>query len=383
MARRKRREYSVLERRELWARWRRGESISEIGRALDRAPGTVHYTIRQRGGIAPPDRRRSRLALTLPEREEISRGVAAGHSAGRIAAGLGRSPSTVTRELGRHGGRRRYRAADADTRAWDRSRRPKPCLLSGNGRLRAVVAEKLAQEWSPGQISGWLVEAFPGDETMRVSHETIYRTLFIQARGALKKELVGHLRRVRSIRRSKNATTHGQPRGQIRDAVSITERPAEVEDRAVPGHWEGDLLSGSKNTHIATLVERQSRYVMLVRLDGKDTATVVDALCQHVQTLPQQLRQSLTWDRGMELADHRRFSIATDVSVYFCDPQSPWQRGSNENTNGLLRQYLPRRTDLSHHTQNDLDQIALRLNTRPRKTLGYQTPAAILDQALR
>jgi IS30 family transposase len=246
-----------------------------------------------------------------------------------------------------------------------------------------VVAEKLAQEWSPGQISGWLVEAFPGDETMRVSHETIYRTLFIQARGALKKELVGHLRRVRSIRRSKNATTHGQPRGQIRDAVSITERPAEVEDRAVPGHWEGDLLSGSKNTHIATLVERQSRYVMLVRLDGKDTATVVDALCQHVQTLPQQLRQSLTWDRGMELADHRRFSIATDVSVYFCDPQSPWQRGSNENTNGLLRQYLPRRTDLSHHTQNDLDQIALRLNTRPRKTLEYQTPAAILDQALR
>jgi len=383
VARRMRREYSAGERRELWARWRRGESISEIGRALDRAPGAVHYTIRQCGGIAPPDRRRGRLALTLSEREEISRGVVAGDSAREIAARLGRSPSTITRELARHGGRRRYRAAGAEERAWELARRPKPCRLLQHRRLRGVVAEKLALEWSPEQISGWLVAAYPGDETMRVSHETIYRTLFIQARGALKKELISHLRRVRSIRRSKLATTKGQPRGQIRDAVSISQRPAEVEDRAVPGHWEGDLLSGSKNTHIATLVERHSRYLLLVKVDGKDTTTVVDALCRQVQTLPEQLRQSLTWDRGMELADHHRFSIATDVSVYFCDPQSPWQRGSNENTNGLLRQYLPRRTDLSHHTQHDLDQIALRLNTRPRKTLGYQTPAAILDHALR
>jgi IS30 family transposase len=383
MARRKRREYSALERRELWDRWRRGESISDIGRALDRAPGTIHCTIRQHGGVAPRERRRSRIALSLCEREEISRGVAAGHSARRIAAGLDRSPSTISRELGRHGGRRRYRAADADRQAWDQSRRPKPCRLATNVRLRGVVAKKLAQEWSPEQISGWLVVTYPGDETMRVSPETIYRTLFIQARGALKKELVSHLRRVRSIRRSKHASTEGQPRGQIRDAVSIAERPAEVADRAVPGHWEGDLLSGSKNTHIATLVERQSRYVMLVRLDGKDTTTVVDALTRQVQTLPDQLRHSLTWDRGMELADHHRFSVATDVAVYFCDPKSPWQRGSNENTNGLLRQYLPRRTDLSQHSQHDLDQIALRLNTRPRKTLGYQTPAAILDRALR
>jgi IS30 family transposase len=383
MVRRKRREYSLRERRELWERWRRGESISEIGRALDRAPGTIHYTIRQHGGIAPPPRCRSRLALSLAEREEISRGIAAGHSARRIAACLGRSPSTVSREVARHGGRRRYRAAEADHRAWQRARRPKLCVLSRRRRLRSVVAEKLAQEWSPEQISGWLVATYPDDETMRVSPETIYRTLFIQTRGALKRELISHLRRVKSIRRPRAQGRDDRGQGRIIDAVSIRERPAEAEDRAVPGHWEGDLLSGSKNTHIATLVERHSRYVMLVKLDGKDTATVVDALCRHVQTLPDQLRQSLTWDRGMELADHHRFSVATDVRVYFCDPQSPWQRGSNENTNGLLRQYLPRRTDLSRHSQHDLDQIALRINTRPRKTLAYRTPAAILDRALR
>ena len=383
MARRRRREYSVVERRELWERWRRGESISEIGRALDRAPGTVHYTIRQHGGIAPPRRCRSRLALSLAEREEISRGVAAGHSSRRIAACLGRSSSTVSRELARHGGRHHYRAGEADQRAWQRARRPKPCVLSRRRRLRLVVAEKLAQEWSPEQISGWLVATYPQDETMRVSPETIYRTLFIQTRGALKRELISHLRRVKSIRRPRAQGRDNRGQGRIIDAVSIRERPPEVEDRAVPGHWEGDLLSGSKNTHIATLVERHSRYVMLVKLDGKDTATVVDALSRHVQTLPDQLRQSLTWDRGMELADHHRFTVSTDVSVYFCDPQSPWQRGSNENTNGLLRQYLPRRTDLSLHSQHDLDQIALRLNTRPRKTLGYQTPAATLDRAMR
>jgi IS30 family transposase len=217
---------------------------------------------------------------------------------------------------------------------------------------------------------------------MRVSHETIYRSLFIQARGVLKRELIGHLRSRRVMRRAKNASTAGQARGQIIDAISIRERPAEIEDRAIPGHWEGDLITGSKNTHIATLVERCSRFTMLVKVNGKDTASVVTALTKQVRKLPAQLRRSLTWDRGMELAEHKRFTVATDVEVYFCDPQSPWQRGTNENTNGLLRQYFPKGTDLSHYSQVDLNKIALRLNQRPRKTLGFHTPAAKLEASV-
>jgi IS30 family transposase len=373
---------SAEQKRELWARWKDGQSLSDIGRALGKHAGSVFGVLRAAGGIAPPLRKRSFRALTLEEREEIPRGLVAGLSFRQIATQLGRSPSTVSREIGRNGGRMKYRATAADSRSWQQARRPKPCLLATNRSLQAVMAEKLSQHWSPQQVSGWFEAAYPDDEAMRVSHETIYRSLFIQARSVLKRELLATVRSRRLMRRAKTSTTEGQPRGQIIDAVSIRERPAEIEDRAVPGHWEGDLLSGGKNTHVATLVERQSRFLMLVQVDGKDTASVVDALIRQVQHLPQGLMSSLTWDRGMELAQHKRFAVAANVAVYFCDPRSPWQRGSNENTNGLLRQYLPRGSDLSVHSQDDLDTIALRLNTRPRKTLGYKTPAATLAQAV-
>ena len=368
-----------LQKRELWRRWRDGQSLSEIGRALEnRLAGSIYGVVKAHGGFSPPERRRSRLALTLAEREEISRGAARGDPARRIAGRLGRATSTVTRELSRHGGRTTYRAARADERAWARSRRPKPCRLATHDRLRMAVATRLKDDWSPEQIAGWLVVEFPDDKTMRISHETIYRSLFVQARGVLKQELIAHLRTKRTMRRGKPATRAGQGRGRIIDAVSIRERPAEAEDRAVPGHWEGDLLAGANNTHLATLVERHSRYVMLARVEGKDTETVVRAIARSINTLPEQLRSTLTWDRGMELAAHRQFTIATNVAVYFCDPRSPWQRGSNENTNGLLRQYFPHGMVLSALSQEDLDAVAQRLNSRPRKTLGFITPAAKL-----
>lgn len=363
------------EKRELWSRWKAGESLSEIGRGLGKQPGSIHGVVASNGGYVPTTRGRSPRVLSLTEREEISRGLAEGLSLRVIAARLRRAPSTVSREITRHGGRSHYRAARADERAWDLARRPKVCKLAAVPRLCRLVAGKLAADWSPQQICGWLVLTYPEEQALQVSTETIYRSLFVQARGVLRKELTAHLRTRRTMRRSKLASRKGQGRAGIVDAVSIRERPAEAEDRAVPGHWEGDLLAGSANTHIATLVERQTRYLMLVKVDGKDTSTVVDALAAHVQTLPAQLRASLTWDRGMELAEHKRFSIATDVAVYFCDPQAPWQRGTNENTNGLLRQYFPKMTDLSSHTQGDLDAVAARLNTRPRKTLEYETPA--------
>ena len=378
----KRGEYSTVERRELWERWRRGESVSEIGRALGRERSTVGRVIRRRGGVVPPPRRRSRLALTVAEREEISRAVAAGESLRRVAGRLGRAPSTVSREIARHGGRDRYRAGEADRRAWANGRRPQACKLAGNRLLAGLVAAKLEQEWSPEQIAGWLKARFPDDQTMRVSHETIYLSLFVQTRGALKRELVLHLRRRGSIRRPRNAKRN-RGQGQIVDAVSIRERPAEADDRAVPGHWEGDLLAGRANSHVATLVERHSRFLILVAVDGKDTRTVTRALAEQVCRLPEQLRASLTWDRGTEMAEHACFTVATDVKVYFCDPQSPWQRGSNENTNGLLRQYLPKGSDLSTLSQPELDAIAAKLNTRPRATLSFQTPTATLDAALR
>jgi len=359
----------------LWNRWKHGQSLSEISRALGKNPGSIHGVLSSYGGILPIPRRRSRLDLNLAEREEISRGIVAGMSIRQIAAKIRRAPSTVSREIGRHGGRREYRASTADVAAWDRSRRPKLCRLATCNKLQQVVAEKLSLDWSPEQISGWLIAQYPTDKRMRVSHETIYRSLFIQARGVLKKELLGHLRSRQVMRRSVNAKSGGLPRGQIVDAVSIRQRPASVEDRSIPGHWEGDLITGSKNTHIATLVERRSRYTMLVKVAGKDTISVTSALSKQVLELPTQLRRSLTWDRGMEMAQHKEFTIATDVQVYFCDPQSPWQRGTNENTNRLLRQYFPKGAELSVYSQSDLDEVALRLNQRPRKTLGYQSPA--------
>jgi IS30 family transposase len=288
---------------------------------------------------------------------------------------LGHSPSTVSREISRNGGYDRYRAAVADEKAWARARRPKRCKLANNPWLRAAVARKLRLNWSPEQIAGWLKRAHPEDEANRVSHETVYRSLFVQARGVLKKELLGYLRSKRTIRRSRRADPDGDRRGQIKDIVSIRQRPAAVKDRAVPGHWEGDLLTGSKNSYIATLVERQTRYVTLAKVANKDTQTVVSALIKQAKKLPNELYRSLTWDRGKELTDHRRFTLATDIDVYFCDPQSPWQRGSNENTNGLLRQYFPKGTDLSGYSQAHLNKVARQLNERPRETLGFETPA--------
>ena len=373
---------TVEQREEFWRRYKAGESVLGIIGALRQRPGNINRVLEASGGIAPMPRRRSEKVLRFGEREEISRGLAAGDSLHVIAKRLNRAVSTVSQEVARHGGRRGYRAAHADSQAWESARRPKLCLLSQNQQLQRIVAAKLQQDWSPQQIAGWLRDHYPGHPEMWVSHETIYRTLFVQARGALKRELVGHLRTKRRYRRSRHATYRGQGRGAIVDAVSIRERPAEVEDRAVPGHWEGDLVEGSRGTYIATLVERQSRFVVLVKLSEKNTEAVVDALIRAVRKLPTALRKSLTWDGGAELARHATFTVATDVEVYFCDPSSPWQRGSNENTNGLLRQYYPKGKDLSTVSQAQLDTVARKLNTRPRETLNWKTPAYILESSV-
>jgi len=367
--------YTQAAKAEMWDRWQKGESLNVIARHFGCSHSSIQRVFTPTGGIRPAERRRSRQALTLFEREEISRGVATGQSLRWIAASLSRAPSTVSREIQRNGGRRKYRASKADQAAWDRAHRPKTCKLAKNRKLAYIVAEKLQLEWSPDQIAGWLKSTYPDSENDRVSHETIYKTLFIQARGALKKELIQYLRKPRAMRRSRHHTQKTKDHGRISNTVSIRERPAEVEDRAVPGHWEGDLICGSNNSQIATLVERHTRYVMLVRVPSKDTKTVVNALIKQAHKLPRELYKSLTWDHGKEMADHQRFSLDTGIKVYFCDPQSPWQRGSNENTNGLLRQYFPKGMDLSNVHQNRLNAVARRLNGRPRKTLEYRTPA--------
>jgi IS30 family transposase len=369
---------SATQKTDMWCRWKAGHSLHAIGRAFGKGHSSIRFLLLHHGGIVPAARRRSLLALTLAEREDISRGIVSGSSIREIAKRLERAASTVSREVARHGGRRQYRANEADHQAWESALRPKPCLLAVHGQLQKIVASKLILDWSPEQVSGWLKIQYPEDESMRVSHETIYRSLFIQARGVLKKELIGHLRSKRRIRRSKQSRVDGQSRGQIVDAISIRERPAEIEDRAIPGHWEGDLMSGTKNSHIVSLVERHSRFTALVKVPSKDTAAVVAALSRQIRKLPASLRRSLTWDRGLEMAKHQIFTVATNVKVYFCDPHSPWQRGTNENTNRLLRQYFPRRTDLSGYTQSELDKVALRLNQRPRKSLGFETPASRL-----
>jgi IS30 family transposase len=374
--------YSETQKAMMWDRWRRGDSLGDIARLFDRGHSSIQRILCETGGMRPPRRTRSRLALSSREREEISRGVVAGRSMRRIAASLGRAPSSISREIGRNGGRQAYRASQADASAWQRAKRPKRCKLAVNRVLAHRVAEKLRLQWSPSQIAGWLKRTYPKDETRQVSHETIYRTLFIQARGALKKELLQHLRRTRAMRRSRHHTQKTPDHGRITGTVSIRERPAEAEDRAVPGHWEGDLYFGSDNSQIATLVERQTRYLMLVKVASKDTETVIDALIKQAHKLPRELYKSLTWDRGTEMADHKRFSLATDVKVYFCDPQQPWQRGSNENTNGLLRQYFPKGMDLADIPQSKLNAIARRLNERPRQTLGFETPAERFGQCV-
>lgn len=365
---------------EMWRRWRAGHSLREIGAAVGRDSGTVHWHIKQRGGIAPAPRVRSRRQLDLAEREAISRGLAAGHSLSSIALQLDRPVCTVSREVQRNGGRQDYRATAAEQRAWMQGSRPKTWRLSNNECLRVAVVQKLKESWAPQQIAGWLKREYENQPHMQVSHETIYRSLFVQAKSTLKQELVAQLRSKRQVRRTRTLKDYKQ--GQIVGAVSIRERPACVEDRAVPGHWEGDLIVGAKGSVVATLVERHSRYVMLAKLGGKDSRTVVDALIERVQELPRNMMRTLTWDRGTEMAQHARFTVATDVQVYFCDPRSPWQRGTNENTNGLLRWYLRRDDDLSAYSQEQLDAIARQLNTRPRQTLGFEKPIERLASSL-
>ena len=382
MKQRPRIHYTDSQKALMWERWQKGESLQQIAQLFDRHHPSIARILGETGGIRPVPRCRSRWALTLAEREEISRAVVAGHSMRSIAMRLGRAPSTISREIKRNGGQACYRASQAEESAWDRGRRPKSCKLAQHRALARTVAGKLQLQWSPEQVAGWLKRTYPDDTSLKVSPETIYRSLFIQARGALKKQLVEHLRRSRVMRRSRHHTQKTDDHGRITDTVSIRERPASVEDRAVPGHWEGDLLFGSKNSQIATLVERHTRYVMLVKVAGKDTATVINALIKHARTLPEELYQSLTWDRGKEMADHKRFTLATDIKVYFCDPQHPWQRGSNENTNGLLRQYFPKGTDLSGYSQAKLNAVARRLNERPRKTLDFETPAERFHQTV-
>jgi len=377
-----RKHFTDADRTLIWDRWQQGESLHRIAQRLATRHSSIRQVLVRTGGIRPPPRHRSTRALTLAEREEISRSVALGRSLRCIAEHLHRAPSTISREIRRNGDRDSYRANQADQWAWERARRPKPCKLRTHRVLAKLVAAKLQRRWSPVQIARRLKQQSHGDEERQVSHETIYRSLFIQARGALKKDLLAHLRRPRSLRRSRHHTQKTTNHGLLSNMVSIRERPAEVEDRAVPGHWEGDLLMGSHHSQIATLVERHTRYVMLIKVPSKDTKTVIDALIKHAHKLPRELYRSLTWDRGKEMGEHRRFTLATDIQVYFCDPQHPWQRGSNENTNGLLRQYFPKGTDLSGYSQAKLDAVARELNERPRQTLNFETPAERFQQCV-
>jgi len=374
--------FTQAQKNELWERWRRGEQMKSIGRELCKPSSSIFNHIRSTGGFTPIPRQRAPLALSFAERENISRGLVSGHSIRAIARGLKRAASTISREVARNGGISHYRAVKADKRAWKQALRVKPCKLVLYDRLRQAVIVKLKRHWSPEQIAGWLKRTYPDQEAMHVSHETIYKSLYVQARGALKKELQQYLRTKRQLRGSRHVVKSEDRRGKIRDAVSISERPAEAEDRAVPGHWEGDLICGPNHSFIATLVERHSRYVMLVKLSDRKTETVVDALIKHSKKLPDELYKSLTWDRGHELAEHKRFTLATNIDVYFCDPQSPWQRGTNENTNRLLRQYFPKGTNLSVHSQAKLNAVARQLNERPRKTLDYETPAKRFSQCV-
>jgi len=372
---------SFSARAELWRRWRDGENLSEIARALERSVSTIHGYVAHHGGISPRPRKRSHRQLSFEERETISRGLEAGQSFRTIASKLGRSPSTGSREVRRHGGRKNYRAQSAERQAWRSALRPKACKLSQNGRLRRAVAKKLAGNWSPEQIAGWLNRKYINEPSMNISHETIYKSVYFQTRGVLKKELVQHLRRKRMMRQGKKATKKKRT-SSIQNELTIADRPAIVDERTIPGHWEGDLIAGSNNTYVATLVERKTRFTMLAKVSGKDAMTVRKALIKKFKRLPVEVRKSLTWDRGSELAEHKAIAVAADIQIYFCDPASPWQRGTNENTNGLLRQYMPKKTDLSVHSQAELNRIARELNGRPRKTLEFETPAEVFSRAL-
>jgi transposase, IS30 family len=375
--------FSEEDRKTIWGMREAGVPVKRIAKHLGRQNSSLRKFIADAGGRRPSARDRSELRLSLEEREEISRGLAAGLSIRMIAHGMGRWASTICREVNANGGRTRYRALQADRGAQRRALRPKQAKLAQCRRLRNVVERKLEDRWSPQQISGWLAEQYPYDPEMQVSHETIYQSLFVQSRGALRKELHSCLRSGRAMRRAKAYTKGGTGQGQIRNMVMISQRPAEVADRAVPGHWEGDLVFGKKMTSIGTLVERHSRYVILLKLpNGHGAEAVRKAMTKRILTLPAQLRRSITWDQGKEMAEHAQFTVDTGVQIYFCDPKSPWQRGSNENTNGLLRQYLPKSADLSQCTQRELDAIARSLNTRPRQTLSWMTPSQAFANAV-
>jgi IS30 family transposase len=375
--------FSEADRATIWDMREAGVPVKRIAKHLGRQNSSLRKFIADAGGKRPSARERCELRLSLAEREEISRGLAGELSIRAIAEGLGRSPSTVCREVNANGGRRKYRALAADRGAQRRALRPKRAKLAQCRRLRGVVERKLEAKWSPQQISAWLALEYPDRPEMQVSHETIYQSLFVQSRGALRKELHSCLRSGRAMRRAKAYTKGKVGQGQLRNMVMISERPAEVKDRAVPGHWEGDLIFVKKMTSIGTLVERHSRYVILLKLpNGHGAESVRKAMAKRILTLPAQLRRSITWDQGKEMAEHTQFTVETGVQIYFCDPKSPWQRGSNENTNGLLRQYLPKSSDLSACTQRELDAVARSLNTRPRQTLGWMTPSQAFAEAV-
>ncbi len=373
--------YTEAQISELWARRGAGETGTRIARHMNLDATTLRNYIHRAGGIRPRPRKRSRIALSREEREEISRGLAAGDSLRSIAVRIGRSPSTLSQEVARNHGRQSYRAATAEQAALSRGRRPKPTKLRICAPLRVEVMARLEADWSPQQISRSLKEEYPGKPEMQVSHETIYLSLYVQGRGALRKELTQHLRRRHQIRQpQKREATN---RGKIKDMINISERPAEAADRAVPGHWEGDLLFGTRTTAIGTLVERSTRFVMLFKLpSGINAESARVGLTQKIHTLPENLRRSLAWDQGREMKEHVRFTVDTGLQVFFCDPGKPWQRGSNENTNGLLRQYFPSGKTVAHHTQEELDRVAAQLNGRPRETLGWKSPAKKLAQFL-
>ncbi len=366
----------------IWDRYKQGDSLHDIAKMFDRYHSSIMPTIYQTGGFRPPIRKRRASSLTLNEREEISRGLATNQSIREIAKRLSRASSTTSREILRNGGSSQYRAAKAEDEAWTRALRPKSCKLIDSPSLCILIAAKLKRAWSPKQIARWLKRQYPEDQEMHVSHETTYKTLFIHTRGRPKEELQKCLRTKRAVRRSRTASTKGKGLGQIPEAVSISERPPCVEDRAVPGHWEREFIQGSKNSFIATLVERHSRFVMLAKVSNNRTSTVVPALIEQAGKLPKELYKTLTWDRGSEMTNHKAFTVATDIKVYFCDPKSPWQRGFNENTNRLLRQYFPKGTDLSVHSQQKLSSIARQLNELPRKTLNYDCPAERFKQCV-
>ncbi len=366
----------------IWKYWKSGVAIVEISKSTQLDPSNVRRYLVYHGGIKPRERVRTKGQLSLSEREEISLNLVLGKSIRSIARQLGRAPSTISREVKRNGGASKYRATKAERSAWRRAKRPKPSKFEQNEILVDIVIEKLREYWSPEQIAGWLKQAYPTNKALNVSHETIYKSLYIQGKGLFRKELMNHLRTRRKLRHSKQHVRGNKFVKPFADGLSISERPAEVEDRAIPGHWEGDLIQGSRQSYIATLVERQTRFTIMVKVPGKETLPVVSALSEQMFQLPNLLKKSLTWDRGCELAAHKKFSMATNMKVYFCDPSSPWQRGSNENTNKLLRQYFPKGTYLGDYSQEDLDNVAASLNNRPRKTLGFNTPADKINELL-